>query len=116
MATTATITRGKNIDNENTVTVAWTLAAGETGDAVELGAYADRSVQVTGMADTTTSIKGSNDAAGTYATLKDALGNALTFAATDLKQILQCSKKIQPVVGAGTDAAVKVTIYGVSAR
>lgn len=112
MATTCTITKGQAIDGKETFTAVWTLAAGQTGDAIEMGAYSDRSVQVTGMADTTTSIKGSNDGTN-FVTLKDTSSAALTFAATDIKQVLQCTKKIQPVVGAGTDAAVVITIFAI---
>lgn len=96
-----------------TTRVRWaTMANGDVGDAVELGHYSDRSIQVVGTFGTggSVSLKGSNDGGTTWATLTDPAGNAITFTATGIKQILHLPHKIRPEVTAG-DGTTSLTVY-----
>lgn len=72
------------------------------GYALEMPASADRSVQIDGTfgAGGSVSIQGSNDGA-TFYTLNDAQGAALTFTSAGLKQIVEVTRYIKPVVTAG---------------
>lgn len=84
------------------------LANGDTGRAVGFSAWQDRSVQVLGTfgASGSVSIQGSNDGGTTWATLTDPLGNALTFTAAGIKQVVELPYQIRPIVtnGDGTTA------------
>jgi hypothetical protein len=90
--------------------------APDDGEAVELAGYADRSVQVQGIFDTTTVvIEGSNDGVN-YHTLTDPQGTALSFTAAGLRAILQIARYVRPRVtagGAGTDITVTMFMRGV---
>jgi hypothetical protein len=85
---------------------------GSTGEAVQLGSYQDRSVQVTGTfgAGGSVSIQGSNDGGTTWATLSDPLGNALTFTAAGLKQVLELTDRVRCSVTAG-DGTTSLDIH-----
>src|SRR3990172_5773841 len=85
------------------------LGSAETGDAYEFAGSGDRSVQVDGTFGAAVTIQGSNDGT-TYYTLTDPDGNALSFTANALEQVLEITRYIRPAKGvaAGT---VKVTIF-----
>lgn len=87
-------------------------ANGDTGAPIELSYYQDRTIQVVGTfgAGGSVSLQGSNDGGTTWATLTDPLGNALTFTATGLKQILELPQKIRPSVTAG-DGTTSLDVY-----
>jgi hypothetical protein len=94
----------------NASTSTWTISTGDTGLPASNAAYADRSIQVAGtIAGSTVTIEGSNDGAN-YVGLTDTGGVALTFTAVGLKQALQVTKFIRPVVTAGTAAGLTVTL------
>lgn len=84
----------------------------DTVTPLEMGAFADRSVQVTGVGSpaATVAIQGSNDGTN-YVTLYDLQGSALSFTAAGLKGIAEATRYIKPVVTGGTGESVVVTIF-----
>jgi hypothetical protein len=113
MATTATHTAlGDQLENIGCALVSWTLANGETGDAVALGNFRDRSVQVGGTFGVGGNcvIEGSNDGTN-YVTLTDPQGNALnTITAARLEQITETTRFIRARISAG-DGTTAITIH-----
>jgi hypothetical protein len=93
--------------------VKWTpLANGDSGSAVDLNDYRDRSVQVLGTFGTggSVTLQGSNDGGTTWATLTDQGGNNLTFTAAGIKHVQQLTEYIRPTVTAG-DGTTALTVY-----
>jgi hypothetical protein len=93
--------------------VSWTpLANGDSGSAVDLNDYRDRSVQVLGTfgASGSVTLQGSNDGGTTWATLTDQGGNNLTFTAAGIKHVQQLTEYIRPTVTAG-DGTTALTVY-----
>ncbi len=90
----------------------------DTGDPLNLPHFADRSVQVKGTFGTggTVIIEGSNDRetdTPTYAPLVDPQGNAISFTAAGIEQILESTYLIRPRVTAGdstTDLTVTILV------
>lgn len=113
MATTATVVVPPNrLDYKGVVKYTWTLANGETGEAVPAVNHADRSVQVKGTfgAGGTVLIEGSLDAAATtFATLTDQNDNALSITAAKIESVQQLTDWFRPRVSAG-DATTALTI------
>lgn len=79
------------------------MANGDVGESVTLGAWQDRTIQITGTFGTGGSVtmKGSNDGGTTWVALTDPLGNALTFTSAGMKQITELPYEIRPEVTAG---------------
>lgn len=80
---------------------------------VELPAHADRSVQLLGtFGGSTVVVEGSNvdqpvtTTASDWTTLSDPQGNALSFTAAGIKQVLEVTKWIRVRVSAGTSTSV----------
>ena len=97
----------------DTTRIKWAAVPnGNQGDGVQLGYYADRTVQVVGTfgAGGSVTIQGSNDGGTTWATLSDQAAGALTFTSTGLRQILQLPHMIRPSVTAG-DGTTALDIY-----
>ena len=93
--------------------VVWTpLANGDSGSAVDLNDYRDRSIQVLGTFGTggSVTLQGSNDGGTTWATLTDHGGNNLTFTAAGIKSVQQLTEFIRPTVTAG-DGTTALTVY-----
>ncbi len=91
----------------------WTgITDADTVTPIELGAFADRSVQVTGVGSpaATVTIVGSNDGTN-YVTLNDLQGSPLSFTAAGLKGISEATRYIKPAVTGGTGEAVVVTLF-----
>ena len=88
----------------------WTLANGETGEAVDFPAFADRSVQVTGTFGSggNAKIEGSNDGTN-YAVLTDPQGNALDITAAKIEAVTEVTRSIRPRISAG-DGSTALTI------
>lgn len=86
------------------------LATSDTGTPVNSSAFADRSVQVNGtFGGSTVTIEGSNDGVN-YTTLTDTAGAALSFTVAGIRQILQITRYIRPLVTGGAAAAVNVNL------
>lgn len=86
------------------------MANGDVGSAFDLVNHADRSVHVVGTfgAGGSVSLKGSNDGVD-WRTLRDPLGNALTFTSADLKGVLELPRYVRPEVTAG-DGTTAITV------
>lgn len=109
----STITTTRSLLSQG-VAYAWgPMANGDAGEAVEATEYGDRSVQVTGTFGTggTVLIEGSNDGTN-WATLADPQGNALSFTATKIEQVLEAVRYIRPRVSAGDGTtSLTATLY-----
>lgn len=95
-------------------TVAWALGAGDTGKAVSMANFPDKTVQVTGTFGSVT-LRGSNKAApddtvsGDWFNLTDLQGNALTFTSAGGKLIAENTLWISPITAGGSGYSVMVT-------
>jgi hypothetical protein len=102
------------INPDNTMITSWlAVTEADTGAAVSMARFPDRTVQVSG--DFTTSgacvIEGSNDGTN-YFTLTDPTGAALSFTAAGMKLIVENPLYIRPRATAGTAVAMNVYIVG----
>lgn len=96
------------------MTHTWTLSDNESGEAIESPHYVDRSVQVAGsLGGGTVTLQGSNDGSN-YEVLTDATGAVLSFTASGLKQVLQVTRYIKPVITGATSPDVQIILLGVS--
>lgn len=79
---------------------------GTTGQAIDCGNFADKSVQVTGtFGGATVTIQGSNIVTSpTYATLNDPTGSAITFTSAGIKGILENTYWVRPIISSVTDS------------
>lgn len=89
------------------------IAADDVGEAVQMGTYADRSVQVLGSFGTSgaITIQGSNDGGTTWATLSDPAGGSLVFTAAGIKAISELVDRIRPIQSAGSGADIDVHLF-----
>jgi polygalacturonase len=93
--------------------VSWTpltFTGSDVGAAIEMGASADRSVQVTGTfgAGGSVTIEGSNDGTN-YHTLNDPQGNALAVTSAKTEQVMELTRYIRPRITAG-DGTTSLTV------
>lgn len=111
MATiTSTVTYAPN-GHRQLVQVVWAaLANGDVGDAIELPAWADRSVQIEGAAfgGGTLTFQGSNDGTN-WQSLTDPQANAIAKTAPALEQISELTRYVRPSMAGGAAGAVTVT-------
>jgi len=87
--------------------------ANTTAEAIEMGGFSDRSIQIEGTWDgATVVLKGSNDGAN-YQTLTDPQGNAISFTSSDrIEQIMELTRYIKPVMsGQGASTDITVTVF-----
>ena len=89
MATTATAT----YPAKRTVLLSWPTLSGEVGIPMTIDKYPDKTLQVVGAG--TVLLEGSQDGV-TYATMKDAQGNALTAAAAGIYLIGGHTRFLRP--------------------
>ena len=110
MATIA-VAKGSSADTIHARTYIWeALVSGSLdGESIELPDHADKSVQVVGTFDTATiALQGSNDGTN-WESLSDPQGNAIEMTSTGLKQILENTRFVRPLVtsvGGSTDVDV----------
>lgn len=108
----------ETLDSRGCSRVSWTgLLNGDDGEAVELGAFRDRSVQVVGVPGVGGSVRieGSNDGGTTFHALNDPQGNALDITTLKIEQLLEITHLIRPRVTAGdgsTNLAVHLFLAG----
>lgn len=93
-------------DGQSLALFAWlAMTASDTGQPIACGAYPDKTVHVLGTFGGTVTIQGTHDPnAGTWTTLADPQGNALTFTAERMENVLEHSYLIRPSVGAGVSS------------
>lgn len=97
--------------NQRVVQIKWTgLLNGDSGEAIDWAAYADRSVQVLGTfgAGGSVTLEGSNDGTN-FVALTDPQGNALTFTGAKLEQLQELALQVRPRVTAG-DVTTDLTV------
>lgn len=88
-----------------------TIGNADVGQAHEMAAWPDRTVQLFGTwAGATIVMEGSNDGTN-WATLRDPAGNNLSFTANGLKAILENPRYIRPSSSGGAGTDVDVIIY-----
>lgn len=81
-------------ENSKSYAASWTLAQGETGDALPFSQYTDRSVQVTGtFGGATVAVQGSNDGTN-WSTLTDPQGNDLTFSGARIESVNEATLRV----------------------
>jgi hypothetical protein len=88
------------------------LTTDDDGEPFEITHHTDISLHVKGDfgAGAAVAIQGDNDPgeSPTWPTLNDAQGNALSFTADKIEQVLENVHKIRPAVTGGTDPNLKV--------
>lgn len=96
--------------NQSVRTAAWVLATGDTGVEVGFADFADRSVQVSGtFGGATITLEGSNNGTD-WVGLRDPQGVAISFTAAGLKQVLESTLLVRPVITGGAASSVNVTL------
>ena len=82
--------------------IAWQgLASGESGEAISLAEFADRSVQVDGtFGGCSVIIEGTNDGV-TYYTLNDLQGAALSISTAKIEGIAELTHQVRPRISGG---------------
>jgi hypothetical protein len=93
------------------VQVVWSgLLSTDVGDAFELPAWSDRSVQIEAtFGDGTLTLQGSNDGV-TFYPLTDPQGNAIAKTANALEQIEEITRYVRPSFSGTTGTAGVVTL------
>jgi hypothetical protein len=97
-------------------TFKWALGNADSGQAVNLVEFPDKSVEIVGTWGGATGVlEGSNDddgsgAAGTYTTLNDPSSNALSFTANAQKQVTEVTAWTRPRTSGGTGTAVVASL------
>lgn len=107
------VTGDQSFPSDSFVAVWENVTDGDTLVPIELGAYADRSMQVAGTIGSpaaTVTGTGSNDGV-TYAVLNDLQGVALSFTAAGLKGIAEATRYFKPAVSGGTGESVDIYVY-----
>jgi hypothetical protein len=101
MATTVTLTEYTRYGAEANIAT-WTLANGETGEAVQFPGSTSKSVQFSGTfgAGGTVVLEGSNDGT-TYFTLTDGDTNSLSKTSAALEHVYENTLYLRPRVTAG---------------
>ena len=91
--------------------VTWTpFSATDTGQAYELPASADRSIQFSGTFGSSTMVlEGSLDGTN-YETLTDPQGNAISKTATGIEQIMEVTRYIRPRCTVASGATITATL------
>ena len=105
--------------NDDSVLIVWAGMSQTNSDAEacnSLSQYDDRSVQITGDFGTTGNIAlhGSNDNTN-YVILNDPLGNLINFGVTGLKQVLEYTRSVKPVLST-PDGSTNLTVTMIAKR
>lgn len=89
------------------------LLNGDTGNAVEMPEYGDRTFQVTGTFGTggTVVLQGSNDGTN-WVSLTDPQGNAISKTAAAMETVMETPRYVRPNITAGDGStSLAVTIF-----
>lgn len=107
---------GGDSQNQDIVTVMWTLPNGDTGQAFRVDKYADMSVQFGGTFGTGGTVvwEGSNDGTN-YVTLTDPQGNAISKTAAAIESVTEPTLYVRPRCTAG-DGTTAITVAMYSRR
>lgn len=102
----------------DTGVIGWTLTWSNIGNsdtpmpASAYGGYADKSFQVEGptFGGTSVSIQGSNDNAN-YHALSDPTGTTIALTAAGLKEVLEHTLYLKPVLTGGSGSSITATLF-----
>jgi hypothetical protein len=110
----ANITPTELDNSDQTRTLLWAaMGNADTGLAAAFGQFPDRTVTITGtFGGATVLIQGSGDGGTTWDTLKDYLGNSLSFTSHAVALIAENPPLIRPSTSGGTGSVIAVTIIG----
>lgn len=119
MTTASTKAGAAAYNNQDANVVSWLLAQGETGDAINLSEFADRSVHFLGtFGGATVVLEGSNDtndATTRYATLTDPLGNSISRTSAGLRAVTEMTRLVRPKVTGG-DGTTAIEVFLMAKR
>jgi hypothetical protein len=100
--------------------VQWALGIADTGMPVNLVEFPDKSIEFSGTwGSATATLAGSNDdvpaasggvGSGTYTTLNDPTGTALSFTSNAQKQVTEVTAWTGPTTSGGSGTALKATL------
>lgn len=112
----ATIQHTSDLAGNGIHVVTWILSEDDDGTPVEMGAYADKTVQLSGtFGGTSVALQGSNDGL-VWFTLADYDGAALVTTANGLGGIRENTRYIRPLSTGGVGATVKVCVFSKRVR
>lgn len=94
------------------VRVTWTpVIETDTCAPASLPEFADKSIQVFGsFGGTSVALHGSNDGGTTFAALNIPAGTAIAITTTSIKQVLENTEQIKPVLTGGTSTSISVVV------
>lgn len=93
--------------------VTWTLSDGQDGTPFVSPVFADKAAHIYGTFGSggTIKIQGSNDTLGSdYEVLNDPNGNPMTFTSAGIRQVLENTYFVRPIVTGGSGVTVTVKI------
>jgi len=92
--------------------VTWTpVTEADTCGPVDLTAFADKSIQVTGtFGGASVALQGSNDAGTNFLPLNDATGTVIAITTAKIKEVLEMTEQVKPVATGGTGQSLTVVI------
>lgn len=108
-----TITPLAEFNERNCHVISWSLTqTSPVGVSIQMGGSSDRSVQIAGTADSSTTVlQGSNDGTN-WKTLTDPQGNAISTATSLIEQVMELTRYIRPSSsGGGASQAMVVTLF-----
>ena len=118
MPTNATRTASQSFNNQEAFVFSWTLAAGETGEAIVLPGHADRSVQFFGSFSGGASVvlEGTNElneaAAANFMTYLDPFGNLIQKSTPDKAGVTEAMRATRSrVIGGDGSTAITILLY-----
>ena len=104
---------GTSVIETDAFTATWELTEADTGRAVSMTEFPDKTVQVTGtFGGGNILIEGSNDGSN-WASLHDYAGTALNLTDTSLTLIAENPAQLRPRATAGAGMSVTIRIIGV---
>ena len=94
------------------VRVTWaTVTEADTCGPAALPEFADKSIQVFGsFGGTSVALHGSNDGGTTFAALNIPAGTAIAITTASIKQVLENTEQIKPVLTGGTSTSISVVV------
>jgi hypothetical protein len=88
----------------------WTFTASDTGQALSMPTFGDRTIQLAGtFGGGTCIIQGSIDGVN-WETLTDPLGNLLSFTSNDIATITEATRFIRPILSGASGPNLLVTL------
>ena len=113
----ATIAHTGSLAGQGVAEWVWeNMAAGDEGQNIEIGAYADKTIQFIGTLGTSLGVcEGSNDGTN-FHTLNDLDGAAISLSVGGLVGVRENPRYIRPRIGSGNATGMKVVIFAKRTR